>query len=131
MDDTAFFDAQNELVRYGIRLNEEDAIFSSKLANITRSHSFSQSILVPDGNGGTTAYFDYLKSLDNAEDIQKNIEVLDLLTSALTYRLRIKNTNAIEIRNDVNGLHPLLYTVKKEKEKDLQLVPDNASTSTS
>ena len=129
LDAQPFYDAHSDLVQYGIKLNDEDSTFNAKLSHIIKKHPFAQRLLIADGNGATTSFFDLLKQLDSAEDIEKNIEVFNALSSALTYRLRIKNTTAIETRNDVNGLNPFMYKIQKEKAQELKLLPENTSVS--
>ena len=55
--------------------------------------------------------------------------MLNAISAALTYRLRVKNTSAIEFRSEVNELNPILYKVKREKERELKILPDDATAS--
>ena len=127
-DDRWIIDAYKELSDYGISLTEENTAFNTKLNQIIKKHPFSRSLTIPV-NGVVASYFEFLKSIDDETDIQKNIEMLNALSSALSYRLRTKNTSAIDFRSDVNDLNPILYKVKREKERELNLLPDNATAS--
>ena len=121
MDDSQFLKAANELSQYGIKLNEEDAAFTSKLVNITRKHTFPEHSF--------SAYFDYLSSIENGDEIEKHIDVLSATISALHYRLRIKNTSAVEFRNEIALVHPLMMKVEKEKRKENRIIPEDSSLS--
>ena len=69
-----------------------------------------------------------LSSLEEEAEILKHIETLNATYSALKYRLRIKNTAAIEFRNEMNELHPLVVKVDKEKKKENRIIPDDSSS---
>ena len=69
-----------------------------------------------------------LSSLEEEAEILKHIETLNATYSALKYRLRIKNKNAIEFRNEMNELHPLVMKVEKEKKKENRIIPDDSSS---
>ena len=69
-----------------------------------------------------------LSSLEEEAEILKHIETLNATYSALKYRLRIKNKDAIEFRNEMNELHPLVVKVDKEKKKENRIIPDDSSS---
>ena len=121
IDDAKFLQTATELSEYGIKLNAEDATFTSKLTNIARKHtsySFAQ-------------YFDILANLEDDTEIDKHIETLTATCSALKYRLRIKNKTAIDFRNEMHEIHPLVVKVEKEKKKENRIIPDDSSSTMS
>ena len=69
-----------------------------------------------------------ISSLEEEAEILKHIETLNATYSALKYRLRIKNKAAIEFRNEMNELHPLVVKVDKEKKKENRIIPDDSSS---
>ena len=119
IDDAKFLQTATELSEYGIRLNVEDAAFTSKLTNIARRHT-SYSFI---------QYFELLSSLEDEAEIVKHIDTLNAACSALKYRLRTKNQAAIDFRNEMNELHPLVVKVEKEKKKENRItLTDDSST---
>ncbi len=121
MDDAQFLKAANELADYGIKLNQEDASFISKLASITRKYTFPQHSF--------SEYFTCLAAIEDGDEIEKHVDVLTATISALNYRLRLKNAAALEFRNEIEPLHPLIMKVEKEKKKENRIIPDDSSNS--
>jgi hypothetical protein len=70
-------DAYKELSDYGISLTDENTTFNTKLNQIIKKHPFSRSLTIPV-NGVVASYFEFLKSIDDETDIQKNIEMLKI-----------------------------------------------------
>ena len=120
IDDAKFLQTATELSEYGIKLNAEDAAFTSKLTNIARKHT----------SYSFTQYFDILSSLEDEAEIDKHIESLTAICSALKYRLRIKSKAAIDFRSEMNDIHPLVLKVEKEKKKENRITIPNDDSST-